>query len=77
MIKELDLVALVADEPAHGLVAGDVGTVVMVHGKNEGYEVEFMTSDGKTIAVLSLAANQVRPLAGHQVLHARELASVG
>ncbi len=77
MIKELDLIALATDLPSHGLVDGDVGTVVMVHRKGEGYEVEFMTSDGTTIAVLSLAANQVRPLAGHQVLHARELAPVG
>ena len=77
MIKELDLVALVADDPVHGLVAGDVGTVVMAHGKNEGYEVEFMTSDGDTIAVLSLAANRVRPLSGHEVLHAREMVPVG
>ena len=73
MIKELDLAALAVDLPAHGLVAGDIGTVVMVHGKGEGYEVEFMTSDGETIAVLSLEANKVRPLAGHEVLHAREL----
>jgi hypothetical protein len=77
MIKELDLVALTTDLPPHGLVAGDVGTVVMIHRKGEGYEVEFMTSDGETSAVLSLLANQVRPLAGHEVLHARELATVG
>jgi Domain of unknown function (DUF4926) len=77
MIKELDLVALTTDLPTHGLVAGDIGTVVMVHHNGEGYEVEFMTSDGETIAVLSLAANQVRPLAGHEVLHARKLATVG
>ena len=30
----------------------------MVHGNGEGYEVEFMTSDGETIAVLSLEAGQ-------------------
>jgi hypothetical protein len=74
-IKELDLIALATDLPANRLVVGDVGTVVMVHGKGKGYEVEFMTSDGETIAVLSLASNQVRPLAGHEVLHARELTS--
>ena len=73
MIKELDLVALRNDVPDHGLVAGDVGTVVMVHGEREGYEVEFVTSAGETVAVLSLAANQVRPLAGREILHAREL----
>ncbi len=73
MIEELDLAALVIDLPAHGLVAGDIGTVVMVHGNGAGYEVEFMTSDGETIAVLSLEASKVRALSGHEVLHAREL----
>jgi len=61
MIKELDLVALTADLRANDLVAGDIGTVVLVHGESKGYEVEFMTSDGETIGVLSLAANQIRP----------------
>jgi hypothetical protein len=73
MIKELDLVALTADLRANDLVAGDIGTVVLVHGDSKGYEVEFMTSDGETIGVLSLAAKQIRPLSGHEVLHAREL----
>lgn len=73
MIKELELVALTANVPEHGLLAGDVGTVVMVHGEGVGYEVEFLTSSGETIAVLSLHANQVRPLAGREILHAREL----
>ena len=75
MIKELDLVALREDITEHGLVAGDIGTAVLVHGQGEGYEVEFVTSAGETLAVLSLAANQVRPLAGREILHARELAT--
>lgn len=62
MIKDLDVVALAVDLPAYSLVAGDVGTVVMVHAKGEGYEVEFVTSNGETIAVLSLEANKVRTL---------------
>lgn len=74
MIEEFELVALREDVPAHGLVAGDVGAVVMVHGQGEGYEVEFMTSGRETVAVLSLAADQVRSLAGREILHTRELA---
>jgi hypothetical protein len=73
MISELDLVALENDVSEHHLVAGDVGTIVMVHDHGKGYEVEFVTSGGDTIAVLSLAAKEVRPLAGREVLHAREL----
>lgn len=72
--KKLDLVAL-ATLPANNLVAGDVGTVVMVHGKDRGHEVEFMTFAGETLGVLSLAANQVRPFSGRQVLDAREFST--
>jgi hypothetical protein len=31
-INELDAVALTCDQPEHGLVRGDVGTAVLVHG---------------------------------------------
>lgn len=61
MIKEHDTVVLTEDLPQEGLTAGDVGTVVHVHNSGEGYEVEFMTLAGQTIAVASLLAKQVRP----------------
>ena len=61
MIREHDTVVLTSDLPAHGLARGDVGTVVMVHAVG-GYEVEFMTLDGVTIAVVSLAADEIRPI---------------
>ena len=60
MIDELDEVVLTCDLPDHGLAAGDIGTVVLVHGEGKGYEVEFMTLDGETIAVVALRAEQVR-----------------
>ena len=59
MIRELDSVILTVDLPEHGLKKGDVGTVVMMH-HGAGYEVEFITLTGETIAVVSLAENQVR-----------------
>jgi hypothetical protein len=52
MIQELEQVVLTVDLLEHGLKLGDVGTVVLVHGA-EGYEVEFMTLDGETIAVVT------------------------
>jgi hypothetical protein len=61
MIQELDSVVLTVDLPEHGLKHGDMGTVMLVHG-TEGYEVEFITLDGETVAVVSLLANQVRPV---------------
>jgi len=60
MMKELDTVVLTADLPDHALIRGDLGTVALVH-PGGGYEVEFMTLDGETLAVVSLFPNQVRP----------------
>ena len=52
MIKELDDVILACDLPEHGLSAGDIGTVVLVHRNAAGYKVEFTALDGDTIAVV-------------------------
>jgi len=60
MIQELAEVVLVCDLPEHKLAAGDIGTVVLVHGEGRGYEVEFVTLEGETIAVSTLRADQVR-----------------
>jgi hypothetical protein len=73
VLKELDPVALLEDLPAHGLEAGDVGTVVFVHHAGEGYEVEFMDADGRTLVVETLQAHQVGAIRGRQILHVRPL----
>ena len=73
MIKEHDTVVLTEDLPDEGLTAGDIGTIVHVHNNGEGYEVEFMTLAGQTIAVASLLAEQIRPVSGKDVAHVREL----
>ncbi|MCH7607630.1 MAG: DUF4926 domain-containing protein [Chloroflexi bacterium] len=72
MIREPDAVALVRDLPEHGLKTGDIGTVVLLHG-NSGYEVEFMTLDGETVAVESLSPEEIRPIGRREVAHARPL----
>ena len=59
-INELDAVALTCDQPEHGLVRGDVGTAVLVHGKGAAFEVEFVGYDGHTVALLTLERSQVR-----------------
>ena len=61
------------DLPEHGLKQGDLGTVVLVHGA-EGYEVEFMTLDGQTLAVVSLFPPQVRPVGRREIAQARAVA---
>jgi hypothetical protein len=60
MINELDTVVLTEDLPEYALKQGDIGTVVLVHDLT-GYEVEFMTLDGETHAVVSLMPRQIRP----------------
>ena len=74
-INELDAVALTCDLPKHGLVRGDVGTVVLVHGSGAAFEVEFVGYDGHTVALLTLEGFQVRPLQTRDIPHARELAT--
>ena len=73
MIKEYAEIVLMIDKPAKGLIKGDVGVVVEIYGKNEGYEVEFMTKEGKTVAVITLDANEIRPIGKRDILHVREL----
>jgi hypothetical protein len=70
MIREHETIALTVDLPERGLCRGDLGTVVMLHG-DRGYEVEFMTLDGETMAVVSLTPDQVRPIGRREIAHAR------
>lgn len=71
MIQELDTVALKANLPKYGLKSGDIGSVVLVHEKNAGYEVEFATFSGETVALVSLKPSQVRPIGKWEIAHAR------
>ena len=74
MIKELDTVVLTVDLPEHGLRQGDVGAVVLVHGK-KGFEVEFTALDGETLTVVSLMREQVRPIGRREIAHARAVSA--
>jgi hypothetical protein len=74
-IQEHECVVLTADIQAEGLEAGDVGTVVHIHGDGEAFEVEFMTLAGDTLAVATVSANQCRPVSKRDVSHVRELAA--
>jgi Domain of unknown function (DUF4926) len=73
MIEELSSVVLAVDMPERGLQAGDIGTVVMVHQAGQGYTVEFMTLSGDTVAVVTLPAEQIRPIRANEIAHVREL----
>ena len=73
MIQELEDVILTRDLPEHRLRRGDIGTVVLVHQAGKGYEVEFTTLDGETVAIVTLMANQVRPSKPREIAHVRDL----
>lgn len=76
MIRELDDVILLCDLPERGLRRGDIGCVALVHGRGEGFEVEFATLNGETVAVATLARDQIRPSRGREIPHARAMRSV-
>jgi hypothetical protein len=73
MIRELDTVALAHDIDQYGLKQGDLGAVVHCYGDGAAFEVEFVTAEGKTVAVLTLTEKDVRPLGSKEILHVREL----
>jgi hypothetical protein len=75
MIKEHDRIVLKSDVPAKRLKAGDVGTVVHAYKDGKAYEVEFVTLDGKTAAVVTLEAAHVRRVSPREIPHARKLAA--
>jgi hypothetical protein len=74
MIRELDRVVLTTDLSEYRLKKGDIGTVVLVHQGGKGYEVEFVTLDGETVAVVSLFDTQLRPIGHREIAQARVMA---
>jgi hypothetical protein len=75
MIQELDIVVLTHDIKDHGLKQGDVGTVVHRYREGEAFEVEFVTAEGKTVALLTLIPADIRPMSGGEILHVREFSA--
>ena len=75
MIYKCESVVLTTDLPEHGLARDDIGTVVLVHEGGKGCTVEFMTLAGRTIAVVTLLANQIRQIAKDEIAHARHVAA--
>ena len=73
-MRELETVVLAEDLPAHGLTAGDIGTVVLVHRGDGAYEVEFVALDGETLAVVTLTGPQLRPITSREIAHVRKVA---
>ncbi|MBN1452514.1 MAG: DUF4926 domain-containing protein [Anaerolineales bacterium] len=77
MIRELDTIVLSHDFTEHGLRRGDVGAVVHAYADGKTYEVEFVTGEGKTIAVVTLSKADIRPMRREEILHVRNYAVAG
>jgi hypothetical protein len=60
-LKLLDVVALLGDRPDENLVAGQVGTVVEVLAPGI-FEVEFLDSNGRTLALAELKREELLAL---------------
>ncbi len=74
MIEEHSNVILTRDIPEQDLFKGDVGVVVHIHEGGEAYEVEFLTMDGSTVALLTLEASLLRVADARMIPHVREIA---
>jgi glutamine phosphoribosylpyrophosphate amidotransferase len=72
MHNEFERVVLTEDLPELGLMRGDVGVIVMVHQDGKGYEVEFLTLAGETVAVETLRAQQIRNVQEGELTHVRK-----
>ena len=57
-INELDVIALLKEIPVHGLVRGDIGTVVTILSDSV-YEVEFMAEHGVSKAVIPVTEKDI------------------
>jgi hypothetical protein len=72
MIKLLDTVALTHDVQEAGLREGDLGAVVDIHSP-DAFEVEFVAASGRTQALLTLRAQDVRLPGDRDLLAVRKL----
>lgn len=71
-IQELDTVVLETDLAKHDLKKGDIGAVVHVY-LPETIEVEFVKASGHTQALITLDAEQVRPVGPRDIPAVRQL----
>ncbi len=72
MFKLLDAVVLTHDVPDAGLCRGDLGAIVEVYGP-EAFEVEFVAASGRTQALVTLSAKDLRHVDDHDLVSVRAL----
>jgi hypothetical protein len=72
MFALLDTVVLNRDLPEHGLRRGDLGAIVEVLAPDV-FEVEFVLGSGRTQALVTLRATDLRAVGDSELLAVREL----
>jgi hypothetical protein len=71
-LTPLECVVLTRDLPEHALRAGDLGAVVEVCPP-DGVDVEFVTADGNTLALVRLHASDVRKVGPRDIVAVRPI----
>jgi hypothetical protein len=71
--KLLDTVVLTRDLEASGLRHGDLGAIVELH-PDGAFEVEFVAASGRTLALVTLQANDIRAVGDGDLLAVRQAA---
>lgn len=66
----LDTIVLDRDLPEHGLRKGDLGAIVEIY-EPDAFEVEFVTASGRTAALLTINARDIRPVADDDLVSVR------
>ncbi|MEX2162618.1 MAG: DUF4926 domain-containing protein [Sulfuricaulis sp.] len=72
MFKLLDTVVLKRDVPEAGLRLGDLGAIVEVHDPDH-FEVEFVAASGRTQALVTLRADDIRHVNDQDLIAVRSL----
>lgn len=63
MFSQYDKVKLRNDRPIEGLCAGSVGYIVEVYSSpHEGYDVEFLDENGRTVALLTVTVDELEAI---------------
>ncbi|MBM3935012.1 MAG: DUF4926 domain-containing protein [SAR202 cluster bacterium] len=74
-LQEHERAVLTEDIPGEGLKAGDLGTIIHVHGDGIAYVLEFFSVEGDTVAIATAEASQVRPVERDEINHIRKMES--
>ncbi|HYS83733.1 MAG TPA: DUF4926 domain-containing protein [Bradyrhizobium sp.] len=72
MFNVLDTVVLTRDVLDAGLRRGDLGAIVEVYGP-DAFEVEFVAASGRTQALVTLSATDLRHVDDHDLISVRAL----